>query len=518
LDHAVFERFLVPAAKPDDSLLLVEMPDLDPADRTSTRFRAKIGQALADIARRRAARVVIDIQIEAGGGPLNDVVKGLDDLYAANTSVFLVADPDAGADTLAPEVYRHRGVAGVGHSRLRLDGALGVFKPVEDATVGMVRKSLKFLPLLVVDIDSEALKGYQVFATPALVADSGLGIPLERLNESLPGKTVILASSQRECRVHNTGTDLRDDDKSLCRGPAGSREWSGPDLLIWSLTDLVQRDQQRIRKPVQEGAWILAVALVCAGIGIVTHAMAVRWAGRGWSPTVLCARLPAVSAGAWATVVVMLALIESLLLHLGWLMPPTFPLIALTLSMVICHWHMREHFGAMLASFNRRSADHELAADYDVFVSYSHSTGHGAWVDSEIVAPLRTLRLSDGRALRVFFDRDEIRVGEQWFSRINLSILGSRCFLCVWSEDYLERDYCRWELDFAYPRAARPDFLFLPVSRLGPNGLADPRYEQYLQARQFIDAFQRPDFFAELGDAVLRHLDRQPMSATRAAA
>jgi hypothetical protein len=128
-------------------------------------------------------------------------------------------------------------------------------------------------------------------------------------------------------------------------------------------------------------------------------------------------------------------------------------------------------------------------------------------VEREIVAPLRALQLSDGRALRIFFDGQEIKVGQQWFSRINLSILGSRCFLCVWSEDYMTRPYCRWELEFAYPLAARDDFLFLPVSRLQPQALAGQAYSQYLQVSQCIDANTRTNFFDEVRDALLRHLE-----------
>ena len=117
------------------------------------------------------------------------------------------------------------------------------------------------------------------------------------------------------------------------------------------------------------------------------------------------------------------------------------------------------------------------------------------------------MTLAGGRPLRLFFDQGSITVGQDWFRRINLGILGSRCFLCVWSDDYLERDYCRWEIDYAFPLAARRNFLFLPVAHLSAGATPGPAYAPYLQARQCVDAALQPDFMATVQSALRAHLD-----------
>ena len=130
---------------------------------------------------------------------------------------------------------------------------------------------------------------------------------------------------------------------------------------------------------------------------------------------------------------------------------------------------------------------------------------HRPWVEREIVEPSRARTLPGGRELRLFFDKSSITGGDGWFERINLSILGSRCFLCVWSDDYLERDCCLWELKYAFPRAARKDFLFMPIANLSGGAQPGKEYAQYLQARQYIDAVARPDFINELKTILARH-------------
>lgn len=506
LDHWVFARMLTPATAPDPRIVLIELPDMDPDDPQSNRLREQLGHTLTELAQRHPAKVAIDIQLGARGGPLVGVVQGLDALRAANVPVYLVTDPDASASDLASEVYSHGAVAGVGHSRLWLDGRLAYFRPVLRSTGAGVVKSLDYLPALLAEMQADDLPEFQVFGTPPLSPEM-LAQPLSRLAAALPGQTVIVASSARECRVHRGGGDRGDDDQSLCRGALGSHAWSGPELLVWSLTDLLQRDAGRIQRPVYSAAWTLVSALSAAALAVVAHGLVLRRAGRSGSPTQLSRWLGALGVAALVATVLVLALGEALLLQLGWLMPPTFPLIAALLALLLCHWHVRQNLAATLAAVDRRAVDNALQSDVDVFISYSHAPGNGAWVEREIVEPLRALRLSDGRALRIFFDRKDITVGQQWFTRINLGILGSRCFLCVWSDDYMERDYCRWELEYAHPRAARSGFLFLPVSRLSAQQLASPAYAQYVQVRQNIDALSRPDFFDEVRQAVLVHLD-----------
>jgi hypothetical protein len=501
-DYWVYSKLVRPAAELDSRIFLLELPDLDPEDSNSARFRELVGRTLSELAARRPSKVVIDIQFAAGGAPLSAVTRGLDALKDANIPIFLAMDTNASPRDLDPEVYDRSFFAGVGHTELRLGAGLAFFQRVTHNPV--TGKTLDFLPtLLLADVaDLQSLPEAQVIGTPR-VGERALGRPLSEAPASMAEKIVIVASSERECRTRRT----QGVPESVCRGAAGSHEWSGPELLAWSLTDLLQRDSKRVYRPVQSSSWILVAALASAVLGGAAYAFGLRWLGRVLSPSVLMRRLGSTALAALLVVSAGLALCEWMLVQLGWLMPPTFPAIAASLAVLLCQWHARQNLTELLTTIERRASDNTLQAEVDVFISYSHAPGNGAWVEREIVAPLEAMRLSDGRSLRIFFDRDDITVGQQWFSRINLSILGSRCFLCVWSEDYMERDYCRWELDYAFPRAARAEFLFLPVARLSKEALAGPAYAQYLQTRQYVDALSRPDFIHEVRQALLRHLD-----------
>ena len=500
LDYWVYSRLVTPAAALDSHIFLLELPDLDPEDPKSASFRELVGRTLSELAARRPSKVAIDIQFAAGGASLAAVTRGLDALKAANVPVFMAMDMNSLARDLDPEVYDRSDFAGVGHTEMRLGGGFAFFQSVAHNPVTL--KTLDFLPAQLAEVNAQALPEFQVIATPQVGDHGALGRPLSQAAAPMQAMTVIVASSERECRALTQG--MRE---SLCRGPAASHEWSGPELLAWSLTNLLQRDSKRIYQPVQSPSWILAAALASAALAGAAYAFGLRWLGRVMSPTVLMRRLGSTALAALLVVLAGLALGEWMLVQLGWLMPPTFPAIAAGLAVLLCQWHARQNLTELLTTVDRRASDNALKAEVDVFISYSHAPGNGAWVEREIVAPLEALRLSDGRPLRIFFDRNDITVGQQWFSRINLSILGSRCFLCVWSEDYMERDYCRWELDYAFPRAARADFLFLPVARLSKEALAGPVYAQYLQTRQYIDALSRPDFIDEVRQALLRHLD-----------
>jgi hypothetical protein len=515
LDYWVFSQAIEAPSTPHEDLTLVELPDLDPEDAASTRLRDLLGQTLLALAPRQPARVVIDIQFERRGPSLQPVLSGLDALQAKSIPVYLVIDPDVQAQVLDADVLGHAAVAGVGHSRLRLAGRLGFYEPVLRSHNAGFDKSFESLPMLLAGGTVDRRQLQQVFAMPAL-GPTPLGIAPAQLGASLREKTVIIASSERECRVHSTGGDRSDDDKLLCRGSAGSHDWSGPELLVWALTDRMAAADRRAVQPVAEGWWILLAALGGALLAVGTQALAFAWAMRRWSPIVLARQLLLLTLAALAATVALLLLAGALLLQLGWLVPPTFALLAVLLALLLGHHHLRQRLADLLTQLEHHTADGLPPADYDVFISYSHAPGNADWVDREIVTPLQALRLADGRALRIFFDRQDIKVGQQWFSRINLSILGSRCFLCVWSDDYMSRPYCRWELQFAYPLAARDDFLFLPVSRLPASALTGRAYAQYLQVRQCIDATSRADFFNEVRDAVLQQLSGRPTPNTAA--
>jgi hypothetical protein len=74
---------------------------------------------------------------------------------------------------------------------------------------------------------------------------------------------------------------------------------------------------------------------------------------------------------------------------------------------------------------------------YDVFISYSRS-------DAARVEPLVNLLRSQG--YRVFFDRDDIHVGEDWKQSLSSSIASSRTLVLCWSKEAADSEFVRYEL------------------------------------------------------------------------
>ncbi|HEY2926392.1 toll/interleukin-1 receptor domain-containing protein [Piscinibacter sp.] len=501
-DHWLFAALFMPGQdQPDASILLLELPDVGSDDPSAKAFRELLGRTLQELARRGAKDVAVDVAVIEGGAGLPEVVAGISALLAQRANVFFGVHPELDASQpLAAAIYRDAGVTGVGHTELHRGQGLVLFRSV--ATQAATGKQYPYLPALLAGVDPWSLPEHQVVRVPRnktrplhvdVRADGTWDAAAQRMSE----RKVIVSSWARECRQGGGGLDGRPCDA------AGA--WTGPELLVWSLSQLL-RGGDAARQPVSDPLSVLTGALGVAGLGLLLHVSGVRLAARQWSPTLLQRRLWIVDGTVLLALLVLLALAELLLVRLGWIMPPTFLVIAALVTLGLCHAHSRTHLAGMLADLTRRAADDALRSEVDVFISYSHAPDNAAWVERSIVEPLRALMLPDGRRLRLFFDKGSITVGQDWFRRINLSILGSRAFLCVWSDDYLERDYCRWELDYAFPRAARRDFLFLPVARLSAGAQPGPAYAQYLQARQYVDASSRADFIDELIAALRAHL------------
>jgi hypothetical protein len=141
----------------------------------------------------------------------------------------------------------------------------------------------------------------------------------------------------------------------------------------------------------------------------------------------------------------------------------------------------------------------ERAVQYDVFVSYAHDPAENrAWVKHAIVAPLAALRHADGTPYRIFFDEAAIKVGTQWKTEIELALLGTRCFVPVYSERYFERPYCREEIEIADQLRIEGRLRILPVARA-----VDGVPERYLRKAQYLDARANPEFIGELIEQIV---------------
>jgi hypothetical protein len=112
-------------------------------------------------------------------------------------------------------------------------------------------------------------------------------------------------------------------------------------------------------------------------------------------------------------------------------------------------------------------SQHDPDDRFDVFISYTHDPENAAWVVEHIYEPLSRTIGPSGQPLRIFFDRDSIKTGMDWYERIVRSIHGTAVFLPVYSRGYFRRWFCRDELELALLRRRNDPTFILPVTRVG---------------------------------------------------
>jgi len=91
---------------------------------------------------------------------------------------------------------------------------------------------------------------------------------------------------------------------------------------------------------------------------------------------------------------------------------------------------------------------------YDLFISYARkddqpaAPGEPGWITAFVAELQRTHRQFTPEDLAIFFDRDEIRVAEDWELRIKAGLRDSNLLLACLSPAYFASEWCRreWEL------------------------------------------------------------------------
>ena len=87
-------------------------------------------------------------------------------------------------------------------------------------------------------------------------------------------------------------------------------------------------------------------------------------------------------------------------------------------------------------------------APFDLFVSYSRRDNQrGRISDLRALLKERYRDLTRGDELRIFFDEEEIKGMDDWRHRILYGIRSTRLLLVCLSPNYLESEYCVWELN-----------------------------------------------------------------------
>ena len=149
-----------------------------------------------------------------------------------------------------------------------------------------------------------------------------------------------------------------------------------------------------------------------------------------------------------------------------------------------------------------------IAADqYDVFISYSRTPENLKWVSENIYPALASATHADGTPLRVFFDKDSIHLGTSWYEKLALAIQGSRYFVPVYSKDYFDKGFCRFEMELAAIRRVHEPNFMLPLAKVTDN--VPVGYQQI----NFIDVNEQPNYIEKVLEVVRQAPAEESVSA-----
>jgi hypothetical protein len=219
----------------------------------------------------------------------------------------------------------------------------------------------------------------------------------------------------------------------------------------------------------------------------------------------------AAAAAAFAIPVAVLVLVVAVLAsqHVMYLQI-TVEIAGVALAVILCTVAGREQVRRDLLISSYLDGRKPVERRYDVFVSYSRDDENAAWVERNVVEPLRVARNADGKPLAIFFDRTAIRDGASWYDSILAALWGSDTMIAVYTARYFERRTCTDELLTAMRRRIDDaSFTVLPLSRIADG--VPLRY----RGIQYVDVVRHPDFMDELL-ATLSHRESGDRAAPHA--
>ncbi len=513
-DHATYAALrLSPPTEPDAGLHVLDLPYPDELkhEENPESFRAAIGTLLQALASWTVAPrvVLIDVWFSRHPAGAESVLQGIAALRARGTLVFAAVHPASRHDSISdnplalhhPEIYR--AVDGYGHTVF--DHAFGLLKydrevtlPVRAGGAIVGRTTLPALPPLAV-LGAERVVDLPAAIVVPLGDDASLAPHLHRValaTSGAAGATGDTTLAPIAGATHIIIGSLAEDSDNVLARP-------GPLLLAWAVSDLLAGRASRAAVPLADSRSAIFVALLAAAVAATAflagfHPLRPRIAPRRWRALAIVLGL-----AAFAVAGAVLVALNAALIDVGRVAPIAFPLACAALASALAtHSAFRWVDDADARQSLQRESE-ERAIDYDVFVSYAHDPPENKrWVKQEVMARLATLRHSNGRPYRVFFDESGISPGRRWKREIELALLGTRCFVPVFCGRYFERPYCREEIELADQLRIEGRLQFVPIAR-ELSGIP----ERYLRKVQYLDARNRVQFGEAFGSLVKASVD-----------
>jgi hypothetical protein len=278
----------------------------------------------------------------------------------------------------------------------------------------------------------------------------------------------------------------------------------GPEIVAWAVSDLLQTSgaENPFRQLLNRDDLHLGLALAASAVAFLVFVALLRFIRR-WRLTPWRIALIAGAAG---------LLVPGGMFAVARLMGHDFTQVLFPIAAMIWTLGLAAYIQSGRAreiEDLREAARHHDYTAYDVFISYRHA--HSNWVHNELLPILEAIPRHDGQPLRVFLDRDGIRLGADFTARLATVIDESRIFLAVLSPDYFDRDkpYCRWELQNALQREPLGMMAVIPLwhDAFGPSQIPKDfpqlKYKMGLQSNdpRLPDALAREirDALAKIG-------------------
>jgi hypothetical protein len=426
----------------------------------------------------RPADIVLDIffsnaQQRPSEIPAADVVRAIKSIrYEVGTPIYATVDPYASNETgndflQSTEPLIYDVLTGNGHTEYALwpDGKIGWY----DAQIyDKVRTYLYALSLVVTehtDVGSDQSFGF-------IVGAPGRGpytIQYLRAHPRSLDDRIVIVGSSKAGDTHNGGVP-------------------GMIYTSWAFNDLLGKGKTGHIGLFSDPGIEIIVSLALSLVSAVAFAAAfglVR--SLSWRLLVSSAAGTVVPTTLLVIIVAAFASQSNIYVH------PTFAFAAILIT-TLTSWlagRLKVRYERVVSGFEDGTT--KVLRRADVFVSYSRDDENIAWVEENIVKPLRRARRYDGAPLDVFFDLETIHSGMSWYKTILDAIWGSRFMIAVYTPRYFERPMCTQELLTAMRRIVNDSaFQILPVSRMAasvPLEFAD---------MQIIDALQQPNFIDDI--------------------
>jgi TIR domain-containing protein len=131
--------------------------------------------------------------------------------------------------------------------------------------------------------------------------------------------------------------------------------------------------------------------------------------------------------------------------------------------------------------------------EYDAFFSYKRDRESDYWHKRVKEKLAYWAKQGFNREIRIFFDTEEIQIGQLWEEKIGNALKKSRCIVCFWSPQYFQSKWCvsEWETFLERERIAKRA-LVVPVSYFDGNTFPpDAKARQFPDVSKFTSTMER---------------------------